>query len=66
MKANDIIIHQLTNYKEDEADDRWDLEEILDHRWDTGYWKGKQSVLIKWKDYNEPSLMGTSRNYQGR
>ena len=40
------IIRQLTHMDE-EASDRWEIDEILDHRWGTGDMKGKMEVLIK-------------------
>ena len=50
----DEIIRQLTHTNEDEGDDRWEIEEILDHKWNPKK-KGRILVLIKWKDLDEPS-----------
>jgi hypothetical protein len=36
------IIKQLTQFDEDEADGRWEIEDIIDyHRWSKGERKGK-------------------------
>ena len=49
----DEIIRQLTHI-EDEGDDRWEIEEILDHKWNPKK-KGRLLILIKWKALEEPS-----------
>ena len=47
------IIRQLTHLDEDDHE-RWVIEEIIDHKQGKGK-KGKIDVLVKWKDYDEPS-----------
>jgi hypothetical protein len=53
MDYNEII-RQLTHLDEDDHE-RWEIEDILDHRYGTGTRKGQMEVLIKWKDYEEPT-----------
>ena len=49
----DEIIRQLTHISPDDNDERWELEDIIGHRWTTGK-KKKLEVLIKWKDFDKP------------
>ena len=48
------IIRQLA-HTEEEASDKWVIDKIIDHRWGRGSRKGQLEVLVKWKDYDEPS-----------
>ena len=50
----DEIIRQVTHINDDEGDKRWEIEEILDHKWNPRK-KGRMLVQIKWKDLEEPS-----------
>ena len=50
----DKIIRQLTHINEDEGDERWEIEEILDHKWNPRK-KGRMLIQIKWKDTEEPT-----------
>jgi hypothetical protein len=49
----DEIIRQLTHI-DNEGDKRWEIEEILDHKWDPKK-KGRLLILIEWKALEEPS-----------
>ena len=50
----DEIIRQLTHINEDEGNNRWEIEEILYHKWNPRK-KVRLLVLIKWKELEEPS-----------